>query len=93
VPQVLAGLCYNDPGLLAVFGGREAMIESPVLQELLAERAHQLILGLLEDRFGPVPAEVIGALSAIKDEERLKQLNKLAARCTNLEAFRQQLAP
>ena len=37
VTQVLAGLRYNDPGLFQILGGREAMIESPVLQELKAE--------------------------------------------------------
>ena len=34
VPQVLAGLRYNDPRLFELLGGRDAMIESPVLQEL-----------------------------------------------------------
>ena len=37
VTQVLAGLRYNDPGLFQILGGRKAMIESPVLQELKAE--------------------------------------------------------
>jgi hypothetical protein len=35
VAQVLAGLRYNDPVPLALLGGRRAMIESPVLRELL----------------------------------------------------------
>ena len=35
--QVLAGLRYNDPRLFQLLGGREAMIESPVLQELKDE--------------------------------------------------------
>ena len=71
------------------------MIESPVLQRLLqeklGERSHKLILGILEDRFGPVPPDVATALRAILDEGRLEQLNKLAARCADLGAFRQQL--
>jgi hypothetical protein len=37
VTQVLAGLRYNDPRLFQLLGGRKAMIESPVLQELKAE--------------------------------------------------------
>jgi predicted transposase YdaD len=97
VTQVFAGLCYNDPGLLALFGGKEAMIESPVLQELIqemtAKRAHKMILRVLQDRFGPVPAEVSDALRAVTDEERLDQLASLAARCTDLEAFRRELTP
>ena len=37
VTQVLAGLRYNDARLFDLLGGREAMIESPVLQELKNE--------------------------------------------------------
>jgi hypothetical protein len=37
VTQILAGLRYNDPRLFQLLGGREAMIESPVLQEFVAE--------------------------------------------------------
>lgn len=91
VAQVLAGLRYNDPGLLSILGGKHAMIESPVLQELLAERAHRLILGILDDRFGSVSMEVSAALTAITDDDQLQKLAKVAARCPNLEAFRQQL--
>jgi hypothetical protein len=68
------------------------MIESPVLQALLAERTHRLILLVLEDRCGPVPAEVVTALGTIQDEDRLMELVKVAARCPHLEAFRQALA-
>src|SRR5262249_56948743 len=97
VTQVLLGLRYNDPALLAIFGGTEAMIESPVLQRLLqekmGERSHKLILGILEDRFGPVAPDVATGLKAVLDEERLEQLNKLAARCPHLHAFPQQLGP
>ena len=37
VTQLLARLRYNDSRLFELFGGRQAMIESPVLQELKAE--------------------------------------------------------
>jgi hypothetical protein len=37
VTQVLAGLRYNDPKLFQLLEGREAMIESPVLQELKSQ--------------------------------------------------------
>lgn len=92
VAQVLASLRYNDPGLLAIFGGKEAMIESPVLMEVLAERVHRLVLGLLEKRLGTVPSDIAAAVRTIRDEDRLDQLNYLAAECNDLEAFRQQLA-
>ena len=57
VTQVLAGLRYDGTLLRAVFGGKEQMIESPILQELVSERERQaqqnLILGILRSRFGP----------------------------------------
>jgi hypothetical protein len=91
VAQVLAGLRYNDPRLLAFFGGREAMIESPVLQQFVAERMHRAIEGILEARFSPVPVEVSAALRAIIDDDRLQQLNIAAGRCEDLAAFRREL--
>ena len=38
VTQFLAHLNYNDPRLFQVLGGRKAMIESPVLRELIRRR-------------------------------------------------------
>src|SRR4051812_7416577 len=56
VAQVLAGLRYNDPRLFEVLGGRDAMIESPVLQELKAEWTREAdrhsIVRILVARFG-----------------------------------------
>jgi hypothetical protein len=108
VSQVFAGLRYDNPRLFEILGGTEAMLESPVLQrflaeqmakqmapriaEIVAERMHRAILGILEDRFGPVLPEVITALSAVKDDDRLQALIRLAARCPDLAAFRQELA-
>jgi hypothetical protein len=71
------------------------MIESPILNSLIAEKAaeavHAAILAILADRFGPVPGDVEERLKAISDQDRLRELNKAAARCPDLEAFRQQL--
>jgi len=96
VTQVLAGLRYNNPQLLGIFGGKEAMIESPVLQELIAEKiaesAQRLILSLLGDQFGNVPTDISVTLKAITNEDRLKQVIKAAARCPSLEDFRQQMS-
>src|SRR5919198_6056424 len=58
VAQVLARLRYNDPGILSIFGGRQAMIESPLIQELMAERGHKYIMRVLEERFGSVPQDI-----------------------------------
>jgi hypothetical protein len=93
VTQVLAGLRFGDSQLLAIIGGRAAMIESPVLQNLLAEKCHDLILGVLEKRFGPVPTEVASSLKAIRDNDRLYELNMVAAVCPDLEAFRREISP
>lgn len=73
-------------------GRKRAMIESPVLMQVLAERAHKMILRVLKDRFGPVPKEITDVLKTIQDEERLELLNSLAATCGDFETFRQQLA-
>lgn len=80
------------------------MLELPYMQEILqevvaervqqvvAERMHRVILGILEDRFGTVPAEVVQALEAITDDDRLQTLAKLAARCPDLMTFHAQLS-
>jgi hypothetical protein len=74
----------------SMFGGR-AMIESPLIQELLAERMHRAILHLLANRFGTLPPEISSLLKAIQDDEKLDDLNIWAWRCTNLEAFQSRL--
>lgn len=133
VIQVLTGLRYNDPGLLKLLGGREAMIESPVLQEIVqeavdkalakahedrekavaearekavaearekaiaegreavAKQSHSLILRILKQRLGPPSEELVAALAAIEEKERLEDLAALAATCPDLDAFRQAL--
>jgi len=71
--------------------------QSPVLQELWAEWTREgkqaMIVDLLVDRFG---AEAVGfraRLKAIEDDARLKELNKLAFTCANLEEFQKHLSP
>ena len=95
VAQVFAGLRYNDPALLAIFGGREAMIESPILQELKAEWSRETmvngILAVLQVRFGPLPEEFVGALGAINDTQRLDALHRFAVVCPDLATFQTDL--
>jgi hypothetical protein len=104
VAQVLAGLRYNDPRLFELLGGRDAMIESPVLQQLrdewtreaarkaTNETERQAIVRVLVARFGEKANELKAELDAIDDKARLEELITLAARCRNLEAFRKSLA-
>ena len=67
------------------------MIESPLIQELVAEQKHAWILDALEVRFGPVPQDVVAAVQAILEEQRLKELHKLAVGCGDLKMFRARL--
>jgi hypothetical protein len=97
VTQVLAGLRYNDPKLFQLLGGREAMIESPVLQELKAEWTREArqraIVDFLVARFGAGAEELGAQLETINDETRLKELVTFAAVCPDLEAFRRHISP
>jgi hypothetical protein len=91
VSQVMATLRFPDPELLRLFGGRELMIESPLLKKMMAETRHEGILDLLKDRFGTVPQKVTKPLREILDEKKLRKLNILAAKCPDLETFRDAL--
>ena len=100
VTQVLARLRYNDPGILALFGGRQSMIESPLIQELESEftskathnAMHKSILVVLEARFGPVSEDIRTAVQRVQDESALVALTQLAARCPDLDEFRRGLS-
>jgi hypothetical protein len=87
VTQFLMRLRYNEPGLFGILGGRKAMIESPLIQEIVAERFHQGILLLLGERFGAVPPQLAAKLCTIVNEQRLLDLNVRAGTCPSLEAF------
>jgi hypothetical protein len=88
VAQVMGRLRYNDPRLLSLLGGKRVMIESPLIQELMAEQKQQDIVEFLEGRFGKAPSEVVLAIQSIKDVPRLKELIRLASQCPDLGAFR-----
>jgi predicted transposase YdaD len=92
VTQVLTRLRYNDPGLLALLGGSRAMIESPLIQELMDQAKREClqaaIVGVLEARFAAVPAEIVALLRSVREQSRLEALNRQAAVCPDLEAFR-----
>lgn len=91
VSQVLSELRFSDPALLRLLGGQEAMIESPLLKRLVAESIHRVILDLLKERFGTVSRDVPKHLAEVLDEKKLRQLNRLAAKCRDLDAFREGL--
>lgn len=91
VSQVMAGLRFADPALLQILGGQRTMIESPLIQKVIAESIHQDILALLKDRFDTVPRSVTKPLREILDEKKLRPLILLAAKCPDLETFREAL--
>jgi hypothetical protein len=92
VTQVMTRLRYNDPQLLTILGGSRVMIESPLIQEIVARSKHDSILQFLEARFGAVPADLALQLREILDESKLEELTRHAARCPDLASFRTALS-
>jgi len=97
VTQFLGRLRYNGPQLFQILGGRRAMIESPLVDELKAEWTRKTmvrnVIDFLVARFGPKAEALETELKAIGDEARLKELVKHAATCRTLSSFRKQLSP
>jgi hypothetical protein len=91
VSQVMTELRFPHPELLSILGGQRTMIESPLLQKMRAETIQEVIRDLLKDRFGTVPRDVTRHLREIVDEKKLRRLSVLAAKCPDLEAFREAL--
>jgi predicted transposase YdaD len=105
VAQVLASLRYNHLDLLKLLGGRNAMIESPLLDQLRAEFGAEAraegraeghaqgrakdILLILRRRFGSVGDETEAALRSVRSDERLDDLLNRALDCDSLVAFDQ----
>jgi hypothetical protein len=56
--------------------------------KMMGAGARQVVLGLLEDRFGPVPEEVRARLEKIRSVERLTRLAQKAAKVKSLAALR-----
>lgn len=67
------------------------MIESPLLQEIIAETKHDAILRFLNARFGPVPTDIVTRVRTIDDAQQLDGLFTVVAQCPDLEALRTRL--
>jgi hypothetical protein len=67
------------------------MIESPLLNNLIAEEVQRNLLQLLEDRFGPVPFDIAQRVKEITNRDQLRQLTSQAGRCPDLDSFRRAL--
>ncbi len=89
--EVLTELRFPDPSLLAFFGGQKPMIESPLLQRMMAQCSHDLIVEALKERFDTIPRDVTKHLRDIVDEKKLKRLMRLAVKCADVDSFRDAL--
>ena len=67
------------------------MIESPLIQEIVAETRQQDILLFLEGRFGSVSPELAARIRSIVDVRQLDDLAKRVGSCSSLEAFQELL--
>jgi hypothetical protein len=63
------------------------MIESPIIQELVAEGRHKDILRFLAVRFGPLPGASAAEIKQILDETVLDAVVELAASSPDLSHF------
>ena len=91
VSQVLARLRYQDSALLSILGGKQVMIESPLIKEIVAETKHDDIVRVLGGRFGTIPGELTARLGKITSEKKLNDLLAYSGQCPDLEAFRKRL--
>lgn len=90
VTQVLMRLRYNARNLFRIMGGEQSMIESPLIDELIAKTRTDDILDSLESRFGSRPDDLADELRSLREPE-LKALNRFAAVCPDLESFREKV--
>jgi hypothetical protein len=81
----------------------KVLLSSPAAERLMAEREREAaeraalekartdLLRVLRARLGNIPEEVQAQLRALQDQQKLDELLDVAARCADLEAFRQAL--
>jgi hypothetical protein len=97
VTQVMTSVRYNELALLSILGGNTMgwFLETPLMQKVLSERIRDELQGaivdVLRDKFAEVPEELAVKVRAIQDVQQLRQLISVAARCSDLDAFRAQL--
>ncbi|HTU90171.1 MAG TPA: hypothetical protein VMF69_08870 [Gemmataceae bacterium] len=95
VTQVLTKLRFPDPQLLTLFGGRQIMIDSPLIRELVAENTQetlqQAIVRFLEGRFGTVSDALAARIKAVRKKKDLDSLVSFAGQCPDLAAFEARL--
>jgi hypothetical protein len=63
------------------------ILDSPLVQEILADKDREIILALLEARFGSVPNHLASRLRTVTNPKETEKLIVPAAICTDLEKF------
>ena len=107
ITQFLARVRYNDEALFEILGGRKAMIESPLIQELKKEWTEdakregrregrregeiKALMTVLIRRFGANAGALQTEIRATGDDARLKELIEHAATCRSLASFRKKV--
>jgi len=61
------------------------------LQQGLLEASRTMILEVLEEQFGQVPAALVAAIKQTEDRDLLHRLLRRAIRCTSVEEFQHTL--
>lgn len=92
ISDVMTQLRFPGADFSKLFHGAQKMLESPLIQKWKAESLHDAIVAVLKNRFGAVPREVTKPLRALREEKKLITLNVLAAKCRDLDAFRDALS-
>ncbi len=91
VSQVLTRLRYNDPNLLTILGGSQAMIESPLIQEIVLKHGQEYVLRAARTRFGEISPKVEREVRGVQDEKKLAELLDYTIVGKNLPGFLRKL--
>ncbi len=95
VTQTLMRLRFSGK-LLELFGGSQAMIESPLIQEIVEQadrkRQRKSVVDAIRVRFAPLSDIARVSLDMLNDENKLDDLFQFAITCKTLEAFLERLA-
>ncbi len=95
VTQVLTELRFPDPQLLALLGGRQIMIDSPLIRDLVTENTqhtmHEGIRLVLVGRFDTVSDALVARIKSVRRKPELDALIQYAGMCPDLAAFEARL--
>lgn len=92
VTQVLTRLRYNEPSFLQIFGGSQAMIESPLIHEIVAQTRSESVVRVLRSRFQHVPEDLAARIESVRDEDVLDRLTDHVGKCESLDEIERLLS-